>query len=217
LEARDLKGLEDFQLKYTGQYRDLLAAQMREAYEFAKKGAADELKVASPPTKRDTTTLINQYAQAVADKQMSDLLFIVKSEVLKELRKNTLSTELGITDILAAVAVAFQSFFDSKVILTGAIVVAQGVNRGRNDVFETSRNDIAVYQYSALLDARTCPICADLDGSVVDYATYRSTKWEPPIHAYCRCIWVAVKNDQVEIPETTGFPKAPGGITDPSL
>jgi hypothetical protein len=168
--------LEDFQLKYTGDYKSLLAAQMREAYEFAKKGAADELKVASPPTKRDTTTLINQNAQAVADKQMGDLLFIVKSQVLKELRKNTLSEQLGISDIIAAVSAAFSSFFDSKVILTGAIVVAQGVNRGRNDVFETNRQDIAVYQYSALLDLRTCPICADLDGSVVDYAAYRATK-----------------------------------------
>ncbi|MET3349032.1 UNVERIFIED_ORG: SPP1 gp7 family putative phage head morphogenesis protein [Arthrobacter sp. UYEF1] len=191
---------------------------MRSAYDFAKNGASDELKVPAPSTNRDTTALINQSAQSVVDKQFGDLLFIIKSEVLKELRKNTLSeVNLGLSDILGAISDAFGSFFDSKLSLTGAIVISQAVNRGRQDVFEGYRDKIAVYQYSAILDERTCFICSDLDGSVVDYAQYRATKWEPPIHARCRCIFVGLGNDQTELPDITGFPKAPGGVTDPSL
>jgi hypothetical protein len=88
---------------------------MRQAYDFAKNGAADELKVPAPSTNRDTTALINQSAQSVVDKQFGDLLFVIKSEVLKELRKNTLSeTNLGLSDILGAIEDAFNSFFDSK-------------------------------------------------------------------------------------------------------
>lgn len=146
-------------MNYGNEYRAIIAAQMRSAYDFAKNGAADELKVPAPSTNRDTTALINQSAQAVVDKQFGDLLFAIKSEVLKELRKNTLSEiSLGLSDILGAIGDAFNSFFDSKLSLTGAIVIAQGVNRGRQDVFEAYRDRISVYQYSAILDEHTCPI-----------------------------------------------------------
>ncbi|MDN4611473.1 phage minor head protein [Arthrobacter burdickii] len=191
---------------------------MRQAYDFAKNGAADELKVPAPSTNRDTTALINQSAQSVVDKQFGDLLFIIKSEVLKELRKNTLSeTNLGLSDILGAIGDAFNSFFDSKLSLTGAIVISQAVNRGRQDVFENYRAKISVYQYSAILDDRTCPICEDLDGTVVDYAGYWASKWEPPVHGNCRCLWVGVGAEQTEQPDITGFPKAPGGVSKPQL
>lgn len=73
---------------------------------------------------------------------------------------------LGLSDILGAIGEAFNSFFDSKLSLTGAIVVSQAVNRGRQDVFEAHRAKISVYQYSAILDDRTCPICEDPDGTV---------------------------------------------------
>jgi SPP1 gp7 family putative phage head morphogenesis protein len=174
--------------------------------------------VPAPSTNRDTTALINQSAQVVVDKQFGDLLFIIKSEVLKELRKNTLSeTNLGLSDILGAIGDAFNSFFDSKLSLTGAIVVSQAVNRGRQDVFENYGAKISVYQYSAILDDRTCPICEDLDGTVVDYAAYRASKWEPPIHRNCRCLWVGVGSEQTEQPDLTGFPDAPGGVISPKL
>jgi SPP1 gp7 family putative phage head morphogenesis protein len=191
---------------------------MRQAYDFAKNGAADELKVPAPSTNRDTTALINQSAQSVVDKQFGDLLFVIKSEVLKELRKNTLSeTNLGLSDILGSIGDAFNSFFDSKISLTGAITLAQAVNRGRQDVFEGYRDKIAVYQYSAILDGATCPICEDLDGTTTDYAGYRATKWEPPIHGNCRCLWVGVGSEQTEQPEITGFPDMPGGVSEPRL
>lgn len=191
---------------------------MREAYNYAKKGAADELKVASPGTNRDTTTLINQQASAVAEKQMSDLLFQIKAQVMSDLRKNQLSeTNLALTDILKALSDAFGSFFDKQVSLTGSIMVAMGVNRGRSDVFEDNRDQIAVYQYSAIMDAVVCPICADLDGKVVDYAEYRSSEWEPPIHFGCRCVWVAILSDQSDIPDVTGLPDNPGGAAQPAL
>lgn len=218
MEGRDLPAVNSFELRYGDEYRQVLAQTMREAYEFAKRGAADELKVPAAPTKRDTTAFINQNARAVADKQLGDLLFKIKTEVLKELRKNTLSeTNLGLSDILGAIGTAFGLFFEKNIVLAGTIAVASGINRGRDDVFESNRKDIAVYQYSALLDDKVCPTCEDLDGKVVDYAEYRATKWVPPIHQWCRCIWVSVLKEQTEIPAVTGLPDNPGGTTEPVL
>lgn len=218
LEAKNVNALSGLQLKHSTEYRDIIARAMRSAYEFAKTGAADELELPAPATKRETTAIINQHAQSVVDKQFADLIFTLKTEALKEMRKNTLADyELSVADVLAAVTALFDSFFDKSVSLTGAIVVAQAVNRGRDDVFETHRNQIARYQYSALLDHKTCPICRDLDGKVIDYAVYRSTYFKPPVHAWCRCIWVAIKKDQAEVPDVTGLPDKPGGVETPML
>lgn len=189
---------------------------MRDAYEYAKKGAADELGVSSPGTKRETLTIINQNAQAVVEKQMADLVFAVKTQVLAEVRKTGIA-ELSVADVVKGASGAFDGFFMREVALGGSAAVAMAINRGREDVFGLNRDDIAVYQYSAILDGRACPICLSLDKSVVDYAGYRATKWKPPIHLRCRCIWVAIKKDQTEIPSVTGLPDAPGGSSAPSL
>lgn len=158
----------------------------------------------------------------VTDKQMSDLLFLIKSEVLRQLRINNLAdtadaSSFDVNSIITSLLDAFAQFFTDKIGLTGAVAVALGINRGRADVFQSARTQIAVYQYSAILDKRVCPICASLDGSVVDFQSYMSAPWQPPIHFNCRCIWVAVLKDQAEIPEITGFPESPGGVDAPTL
>jgi len=92
-----------------------------------------------------------------------------------------------------------------------------GVNKGRKDVFADNASDIASYQYSAILDTKTCPICDDLDAKVVDEAEYKRTSFDPPVHHHCRCIWVAILKDELDQPPITGLPVAPGGVTEPSL
>lgn len=220
LESGDaLAVVEAFKLDQAtlNEYSAFLVAHMRDAYEYAKKGAADELRVASPATARATTKTMRQEAAAIVERQAAELVFEIKSAVLSEVRRNNLSTDLGISDVLAALVAALQSFMDRKVAVTGSLIVAQAVTEARADVFETARKDIYAYQYSALLDHRVCPRCRDLDGSVVDYATYRSTKWRPPIHFNCRCIWVAIRKDEQNPPPITGFPDAPGGFTTPDF
>jgi SPP1 gp7 family putative phage head morphogenesis protein len=223
LEAHDFRELSSFSFGYTGEYRDLIASQMRDAYEFGKKGAADELKVSASSTKRDSTTLINQLANTITDKQMSDLLFIVRAEVLKDVRKNQLSDDQGDESIdepnliqraLDRLSTAFATFFDAKVALTGAVAVMQAMTRGRTDTFTANSDRIYAYQWSAVLDQRTCNICFDLDGSVF---TGDDNTWEPPIHISCRCIKVAIMRDEVSPPDITGFPDNPGGVDAPYL
>lgn len=220
LESGDIKALDGFQLTKAGDYRGLVISTMRDAYEYAKKGAADELKLPSPGTKRDTSTFISQNAQALVDRQFSDLLFTIKTEVLKQLRKNTLSDSinLGLSDILSAVATAFSLYFDNKITLGGTVAIAQAINRGRDDVFASAREEIYAYQYSAILDGKcTSGECPDLDGTVLDYAEYRATQWVPPIHPWCRCIWLAILNDEKNPPDFTGVPDSPGGKDQPYL
>jgi SPP1 gp7 family putative phage head morphogenesis protein len=188
---------------------------MREAYNFGKNSAADELKVPAGTTKRDSTTFINQNAQAVTDKQIAELTFIVKTEVLKDLRKNNLSEiNLGLSDVIASISMAFAQYFTAKVSLTGPVAVMQSFNRGRMDTFTTNQTMIYALQWSSIMDERTCDTCAALDGSV--YAVGDNT-WEPPVHIGCRCIEVMILTDELNPPDMTGFPKNPGGMLEPDL
>ena len=219
LEANDISGLDAFELKFGQAYMDAITAQMLDAYTYAKNGAANELAKKIPTTPPSSKILIMQQAQSIVDKQLADLNFALKSTITTALRKNQLSQEMqfSIGDILASIGAAFDAFYAKSAPLTAGLVVSTAINLGRDDVFQTFRNSIQSYQYSAILDDVVCPICEDLDGSVITEAEYRSTPWMPPIHFRCRCIWVAIEADETDPPEISGLPDTPGGTDNPSL
>lgn len=199
------------------QYVRTLKESGLEAYVYGKNGASDELDKKAPATPLESKNFFRDNAKSVADKQFADLLFKVNSKVSEGRRKDQLSTSLSVGEIIAGISGIFSDFYSSVIGVTAAAVVAMGVNKGRKDVFEKYSTDIYAYQYSAILDEKTCNICDDLDGKVVDEAEYKRTLFDPPIHHHCRCIWVAILVDELEPPTVTGLPNAPGGVTEPSL
>lgn len=218
LEAKEYDKLETYSVTLPDAYRKLILDQMIDAYGFAKNGAADELNVASPATPPKTKETIKQQAQQIVDKQAADLTFEIKKTITEALRKNQLAKiDLSIADVLGTIGTLWGAFYDSKVTATASVIISQAINAGRDDVFTSNKSKISKYQFSAILDEVTCPICEDLDGSVVNEAEYATTQWLPPIHFGCRCIWVAILSDEDDQPDDTGFPDEPGGITEPTL
>jgi hypothetical protein len=217
LESKQYKLLENFEIPHANEYRKVIQDNMLEAYTYAKNGAADEIDRKIPPTKSQTRELIKQQANALVDKQFEDLLFQIRTVVNNAIRKNQLSQDLSIGDVIASVGALITGFYTDKLPLGFGAAIAIAINAGRDDVFQTYKSSISKYQYSAILDDKTCPICEELDGAVVDEAEYRSTKWLPPIHLNCRCIWVAIMSDEQEQPEISGLPETPGGIEEPQL
>jgi SPP1 gp7 family putative phage head morphogenesis protein len=218
LEKGDLKALDSFVIPGLAEYEAELLKSMLDAYSYAKVGAADEMERKAPANKAETKELLKRQAQSIVEKQSADLLFEIRNTVNTAKRKNQLSTtSLSIGDVLTTVGSLFGSFLADKVKLGVATAIAIAVNAGRDDVFTTYRNIISKYQYSALLDDVTCPICEDLDGSVVDESEYRETDWLPPVHLNCRCIWVEIMEVETEQPEITGLPAEPGGTPAPAL
>lgn len=190
-----------------------------EAYLYGKNGASDELQVKAPQTPKESKDFFRDNAIAVVDKQLSDLIFKVQAKVTEGRRKDQLSTDLSVGDIVAAVGDIIVSYFTDTISLTGSTVVSMGVNKGRKDLFDANADEIYGYQYSALLDNRTCPTCEALDGKVLTEAEYKNTEYDPPIHYYCRCIWVAIMKDEMDPPAYTGFPdnEDVAGMLEPSL
>lgn len=222
IQAGDIKALANFDLDHVADpYRALMLRYLRSSYEFGKKGAADELHVASPATSRQTNALMVQQATAAFDKQVSGLLYDIKNAVLSAQRKQQLSdqepTDLGLGEVLSAISGLFSVFQKKNVPMSASVMVSSGVNLGRRDVFSDNSDAISKYQYSAIIDEVTCLVCLSLDGSVVDYAEYLTTSWQPPIHINCRCIWVQIMPDQIDQPDFSGMPKSPGGKAQPDL
>lgn len=81
------------------------------------------------------------------------------------------------------------------------IVVAEAVNEGRESGFADIQDQISLYQFSAILDERTCPNCEELDGQYFEADDPQLGPLTPPLHPGCRCIWVAVLKE-----ETNNFP-----------
>lgn len=206
LDSGDITKLDGFKLKFPNEYKNVIKGSMNEAYIYGKKGASAEVDSKIPATPSEAKDFVNTTAQSIADKQLGDLAFLITSTVTGEINKGQLSkTNLSADDIVNQLQDQFDDFFNGKITLTGGVIVSQAINRARQDVFDEYKDKIEVYQYSAILDRKTCPLCEKLDGAVLSEADYKATRIVPPLHFLCRCIWVAVLKTDPNIPEVDGF------------
>lgn len=206
LESGKIEDLNSLEIKGADAYSKALYGFCLESYTASKKQAADEIEENIPATTSAAKAFFKQNAQDITAKQESDILYMIKSRISNAINTGQLSKhEFDATSIESDIYDDFDAFFQ-KIELTGSVLTSQSLNRGRKDVFDTHKSKIAVYQYSALLDSRTCPLCNKLDRTIVEYDDYSKGAYEPPQHFMCRCIWIAIKNDQTEIPQVTGYP-----------
>lgn len=218
LERDGADGIDGFTLRDQRGLEAIYSESMLATYSDAKRDAANEIKLRAPGDKRKSKKLLKQYAAAVAEKQYNDLLSSIQLEVIRAARANQLdTTTLSVDDLLALIGSIIGKFFGDKGPITAGVVTTSAINVGRNDVFTEYADKIHGYLYSAILDSKVCNTCYDLDGSVCTLEEYAATEWMPPIHFWCRCIWVAIMKDEEELPEFTGLPDNPGGERAPLL
>lgn len=213
----------EFVVELPKEYASTILSTVKTAYNYAKTGAADELKEAAPATDQEALTGMQQLTDFVVGKQQDDLKNLIRAELLKRGRTKQLadSDEEGeqpksFKDMIAAL---LGTWFVDKLRATATSVVSQGVNNGRADVFDKVAEDGDRFQYSSILDEKVCKICIDLDGKVVDLKGYRRTQWKPPIHFHCRCLWILVRKvaQDYELPAVTGMPFSAGGVFAPLI
>ena len=186
-------------------YAQVLEQHMGRVYEYGKRGASDEVHIPAPKTDANSMIYLATQAKSVADKQAADAAFRAQQEVADRLRRKLLAEgddEDGIIDVISG---ALSTFFDSVLALSVSSLVSQALNLGRDDAFSSS-TDIAAFEYSALLDFRTCPKCKGLDGMAMSPMQYRSSMNRPPVHLRCRCMIVAILRGDAFIPQITGDP-----------
>jgi SPP1 gp7 family putative phage head morphogenesis protein len=104
----------------------------------------------------------------------------------------------------------FESVLEAvKRYLLGVVGMHVGVsiNEGRHDGFLEVGDRIGAYQWSALLDTKTCKLCKyELDGRYFDPDDRLLNLIWPEIHLHCRCIMVGVLKEELRtysVPITT--------------
>ena len=86
-----------------------------------------------------------------------------------------------------------------QMIATAAILnVAESLNSGREEGFNDIANQIGGYQWSAILDHRTCPICKSLDGTYFEPGDPALARLKPPAHLNCRCVLVGILKEELQ-------------------
>lgn len=217
-----------FEVMLPPDYESVIFNAIKEAYNYAKTGAADELNASAPATSKEALTGMRELTTFIVEKQQDDLKNLVRAELLKA-RRTSLELAEGdeeeeepatVADkFKAALAGVVGVWFVAKLKATATSIVSQGVNNGRADVFDGVAKPGDLFQYSGLLDGKICRICSDLDGKVVDYEEYRRTQWKPPIHFHCRCLWILIRkvSESFAMPEVTGLPEVAGDKTEPLI
>lgn len=76
--------------------------------------------------------------------------------------------------------------------------VIEAMNEGRANAYSELSDEIGAYQWSAILDKRTCPICNELDGMYFSSLEPYLDVMQPPLHMSCRCILVGVLKEELE-------------------
>ena len=55
--------------------------------------------------------------------------------------------------------------------------------------------DFTQYEYSPILDSKTCEICRALNGKVFEISERQPGVNFPPMHPWCRCTWIPYIGD----------------------
>jgi len=206
-------------------YTSLIAKYYRTAYNYGKLSAADEQKLPAPALKEEYKLREKQYVDFIVGMQNEDVNNIITGELLKqpinladepdedveEIEPTTPAYQSTTqkSAVLEAIKISAGAWVAQAVLGTKGTIISQGMNDGRDDSFASfdEDDDTAVYQWSALMEKNTCPICAELDGKVIS-ANERKTMFQrPPKHINCRCIWTRISalDKEYKLPEITGI------------
>lgn len=216
---------EEFTL--SGSYSALLAKQYRTAYNYGKLSAADEQKLPAPTLKKELKAREKQYVDFIINMQTEDVRNIIAGEKLKQPINladgddEDIDEESGAPNtsgkqdeaarnaMLESIGLLTSAWITQAVLGTKGTIISQGMNDGRDDSFSffDEDDDTSVYQWSARMEANTCPICAELDGKVISANERRTTFQRPPKHINCKCIWTRISalNKDYKLPAITGI------------
>lgn len=208
-------------------YSALLAKQYRTAYNYGKLSAADEQKLPAPALKKELRAREKQYVDFIINMQTEDVRNIIAGEKLKQpinladgddedidedIGAPTVSNrqnEASRNAMLESIGLLTNAWITQAVLGTKGTIVTQGMNDGRDDSFSffDEDDDTSVYQWSARMEANTCPICAELDGKVISANERKTTFQRPPKHINCKCIWTRISalNKDYKLPAVTGI------------
>lgn len=198
LQKNDPSAVTALEVAFIASYKSIVKDTLKAAYDTGKISVTSEMGIPMPPNTADSIASFDTIADTIATKMAADIEAKAKLSAVTALNANQ-------TPLQAAGEIdsALDDVIEKNISLTGATIVGQGINQGRNDVFERNADKIYALQRSEILDQKTCNYCLSIDGNVFDLD-------DPMVqytifHTNCRGIWVQILNDETNPPEITGL------------
>jgi hypothetical protein len=200
LTTADIAGLAALTITFEKKYKDILTTAMTQAHAYGRSTATQELGYgARPGASQSDLATIDMLADAIASKTAADLNATAKIAIANAVKSGKPALQAA-----GQIDKDLDDAIDQNITDTANILVGQGINNGRNAVFDRNKDDIHGLQRSEILDDKTCNFCISMDGRVVD----ADDEWGSTdiFHSNCRGIWVAILKDEVNPPPVDGVP-----------
>jgi hypothetical protein len=205
IRNNDFRVLQSISWQLKGQYAQAFREQIKKLFEYGKLKASHEIKMSAPVTDVDQKDRINRRSIYLANYQEKQMLDSIKQIVAESMMIGVISK----TESLALVESSFDKFINKNVPAVSALVTSDEINNGRFYTFDSNKEEIYGYQWSAILDGATCNYCQSMDGRVIGVEDKAFSTYKPgAVHFKCRCIWVAILlKGEVDPPPFTGIPE----------
>ena len=203
IRRKDFADLQKISWKLKSVYAALFKEQIKKLFEFGKLRASYEIKRPAPVTPSELNQVMTERAFYLASRHEKQML-----EELKGIAAVGMMDD-GISDVdtVEKVKEGFAKFNNKNVPATASLLTAGEINNGRKLTFDSFKNDIYGYQWSAILDTHTCNYCRSADGRIIGVEDKAFSEYKPgEVHFNCRCIWVAIMKEEETPPPFTGMP-----------
>lgn len=170
------------------QYQQTIQEQLTQVADTGQASVAAELGALVVPGLLDSAVLtsITQTAALLTQGQLTRLLHAMQWGAAQQAERGGTAT----TITQAARRAATDRIDGQEIPLSGMVSVGDILNQAR----DTTATQLGIQgaQWCAVLDRRTCPLCASLDGKVMRADTVAFARFRPPLHYNCRCVRVFI-------------------------
>lgn len=207
VEKNDVAALGSISAKYKGELSQAISEVQKEVFEYAKQGAAKEMSVSVPPTKKEVAGVMRVKNDLVVDKLTQDIENAAKSAATQQIgRQGGEITATNATQAVTAAGTAIDKVLTKMKPTANTIAVTGSIHMGRGSVFGRYPEKVYAMQYSAIIDQRTTDLCKSLDGRIVAPGSSQYINYSPPQHYNCRSVWVEILQDEAFKPDIGGIP-----------
>ena len=204
IKRKDYADLHRLSFKVKSMYMQMLSEEMKKLFEYGKLKSSYEIKQPAPMTNSEINRRITERAFFLANRHEKMLMEELKGVAAVGM----MNPEVTDKDTLANVSAGFERFTQKNIPATAALVTTDEINNGRIFTFDSFKDEIYGYQWSAILDTNTCNYCSSIDGKVIGIEDKAFHEYKPgAVHFGCRCIWVAILKEEASPPPFTGIPE----------
>lgn len=208
--AEILKALGELELgvgpKVTRAWSDLMATVAAETLAGLRGELAAYANDLPESLGTEGRALFASYATTSADSALSKLLTEVRANLLNGFTSGV--SRAGLAAIVGQVFDAYSTSEAKPVRLTTRMLTSKSMNYTRAAAVERGGIPLAGAQYSAVLDRRTCDLCASMDEQIIPIEHSDLARFTPPVHHNCRCLWVWITRDEADFTPTWKTPAA---------